>query len=151
MKKTILAITVLAAALVSCQNDNRIDPRPLDQILGPVTVTGRVRAELNTNTPGLENVSGLTIVAVINRRDFTLNPVPNTPYADKYYYATTNASGEYTLNLEAGPNGSGVVILFPVFRADVTGTGSPVSSVFNSSEFEFSILKGRSDVIDHNY
>jgi len=152
MNKPIMVIAVLVAALTSCQNDNSVNPRPLDQIVGPATITGRVKAELNENTPGLENVpAGLTIIAAINTESFVLDRVPNIKYAKKYYYATTNAAGEYTLNVEAGPYGSDVAIFFPVFRKDVIGTTGTYSRVFNGPEVGVSVQKGGNDIHDYDY
>lgn len=152
MKKPIMVIAVLVAALTSCQNDNSVNPRPLDQLVGSATITGRVTAELNENAPGLENVpAGLTIVAAINTESFVLNRTPDITYVKKYYYATTNAAGEYTLNVEAGPYGSDVDIFFPVFRTDVIGSTGTYSKVFNGTELSVAVKKGRNDIHDYDY
>jgi len=151
MKKYALAIAVLTIAMISCQNDNSINPRPLDQIVSAATITGRLKVDLSTD-PGEDNVpAGLPVIAEISTKSFVLDPVSNVTYAKKYYYATTNAAGEYTLNVEAGPTGSEVIVHLPAFYANAIISGASYSIPFRADPYTIQIQKGQAKISDYTY
>jgi hypothetical protein len=143
--------TMLTAVVFSaCQNENAVNPRPTEEIISTVKISGRVKAELNTTNAVLENVpDGTKIVAEISTRDFVLSPSGST-YPNKYYEGTVT-NGEYSIDVQAGPYGSDVTLYFPDFRADVTTAGTPVSTVFNGFTRLVSVVKGRNEILDANY
>jgi hypothetical protein len=151
MKKVIYpAVFLLISVLTSCQNENSVNPRPTDDIISRVVVSGRVRAELNTTNAILENVpDGLKVVAEISTRDLVLNPGSGN-YPSKYY-ETTITNGQYSIEVEAGPYGSDVTVYFPEFRADVQTASTPQSTVFSSTTRSVYVVKGVNQIIDINY
>jgi hypothetical protein len=152
MKKTVYSILALAAlAFSACTNTNSVNPRPTDQIISKVTISGRIKAELNNSAVGRENApDGLKIVVGISTRDFALSPNGST-YATKYY-ETTTAGGNYTIEVEVGPYGSNPTIFFPTFRADVAvNNTTSVSTIFGADNVDISLVKGQNYIIDYNY
>ena len=131
MKKLIYSLcAVMLIAFSSCQNENSVNPRPIDEIVSVVTISGLVKADLNTTNEEYENVpNGTKVVARISTRDLVLNPDYNTEYPYKYYETTTN-NGTYSLEVEAGPYGSEVYLYFVDFRADVITSGTPLFCCF---------------------
>jgi hypothetical protein len=152
MKKLLFVIvSIVMVGISSCQNENSVNPRPEDQIVSKVTITGRVKAELNNTTTGTEKApAGLKIIAEIDSRDLVLNPTSGN-YPSKYYEATLDANGEYSLEVEAGPYGSDVYVYFPDFRADVVTAGTPVSTLFNGSDRNVYVIKGKNEILDFTY
>jgi hypothetical protein len=154
MKKLFYMVIALAAvAITSCQNENTVTPRPSEQIVSKVTISGRVKAELNTTNTTTENVpDGIKVIAEISTRDLALNPNNNLIYPNKYY-ETTVRNGEYTLEVEVGPNGTDVIVYFPAFRADVVNAAppTPVSTIFVGNNFARTLLKGKNEILDYTY
>ncbi|MBX2897865.1 MAG: hypothetical protein KF763_20655 [Cyclobacteriaceae bacterium] len=152
MKKTIYLIVAVATVFFTgCQNENSVNPRPTEEIVSTVTITGRVRAELVTTNAVLENApDGLKIIAEISTRDLVQNPSGSITYPNKYY-ETTLSNGQYSINVEAGPFGSTVKLYFPDFRADVQTATNPVSTVFPGSTRTDFVVKGVGAIVDFNY
>ncbi|MBX2914940.1 MAG: hypothetical protein KF856_06660 [Cyclobacteriaceae bacterium] len=152
MKKTIYLLTVVTTIfLTGCQNENSVNPRPTEEIVSTVTISGRVRAELVTTNAVLENApDGLKIVAEISTRDLAQNPSSSITYPNKYY-ETTLSNGQYSINVEAGPFGSTVRLYFPDFRADVQTASTPVSTLFSGATRTDFVVKGVSSIVDFNY
>jgi hypothetical protein len=152
MKKTIYSILALAAfAFSSCTNTNSVNPRPTEQTISKVTLSGRLRAELNNTVTGLENApDGLKIVVAISTSNFVVSQA-NTSYVTKYYEATSSA-GTYTVEVEVGPYGNNAVVNFPGFRADViVNNTTNVSTLFSPATRTVSLVKGQSAFADYNY
>ena len=140
----------MVSTLFSCKNENSVNPRPSDQIIGKATITGRVKAELNTTNTSLESVpDGIKVIAEISTADLVLNPTGIT--YPKKYYETTTKNGEYSIDVEVGPNGTNVVLYFTDFRADVTTATNPISTLFVGSTKATSVIKGRSKIVDYTY
>ena len=152
MKKTIYLLVAMATIIFTgCQNENSVNPRPSEEIVSTVTISGRVRAELVTTNAVLENApDGLKIVAEISTRDLAQNPSGSINYPNKYY-ETTLSNGQYSINVEAGPVGSTVKLYFPDFRADVQTASTPVSNVFSGGTRTKFVVKGVPAIVDYNY
>ncbi|MBL7875110.1 MAG: hypothetical protein JNL53_05570 [Cyclobacteriaceae bacterium] len=152
MKKLFFVGTFIFALIITaCQNENSVNPRPTDQIVSTVNIKGRVKAELNTTNAVLENApAGLKIVAEVNTRDLVLNPTGGN-YPTKYFEATVDANGEYTIGVDVGPYGNNVKLYFPDFRADVATGAATVSTLFTGSTRTVSVVKGQDKILDFNY
>ncbi|PZR09769.1 MAG: hypothetical protein DI539_21625 [Flavobacterium psychrophilum] len=152
MKTIFYLIVAVAVVFSACQNENSVNPRPTEEIIGKATIIGRVKAELNTTTTGLENVSqGIKIIAEISTADLATNVSGSVVYPNKYYETTVSATGEYSIEVEAGPRGSSVKLYFPDFRADVTTNSAPVSTVFTGSTRTVAVIKNQTKIQDFNY
>jgi hypothetical protein len=160
MKKLIYTVSaVMLIALSSCKNENSVNPRPTDQIVSNVTISGVVRVEQNNLTAGPElvpNAAAIKVIAEVSTADLVLS-TGSVSYVNKYY-ETTIVDGKYSLTVEAGPRGSDVTLYFSAFRADVSVTNSavpPVTIVTNTlfaRQTRFtSVIKGRSELIDVTY
>jgi hypothetical protein len=152
MKKLIYTVSaVMLIALSSCKNENSVNPRPTDQIIGKVTISGRMKADLVTTNAILEPVpDGIKVVAEISTADLALSTGTGT-YAKKYYETTTK-SGEYSIDIETGPNGGKVILYFSAFRADVTTATNPVSTLFSEkTSGQLTVVKGKNMIYDINY
>lgn len=131
MKRTVFIIIVTAAfGVLSCNNENTINPRPSDEVLGTATITGKLQAELNDTQAGLENVpDGIKVFAVISTKDLVLNP-SNASYPNQQF-ETTTTGGVFTFSsIPVGPNGINVTLHFSSFRADRVNGGTTTSTVF---------------------
>lgn len=152
MKKLFFVVGAFAmVAMSACQNENSVNPRPTDEIIGKVTVSGIVKAELNNNTAGLEKApTGLKVVAEVYTRDLVLNATSgNYPY--KYFQGTVDSNGAYSIEVEAGPYGNDITLYFPDFRADVITASNPISTLFQGSDRSVYLVKGRNEILDYNY
>jgi hypothetical protein len=147
----LVSTTILALTITACQNENSVNPRPTDQIVSTVNIKGKVKAELNTTNAVLENApTGLKIVAEVDTYDLVLNPT-SANYPSKYFEATVDANGEYTIGVDVGPYGNNVKLYFPDFRADVSTASTPVSTVFTGSTRNVTVVKGQDKILDFNY
>lgn len=151
MKTIFYLIAACAVVFSACQNDNSVNPRPTEEIVGKATIKGKIKAQLNTTIAGLENVpDGTKVIAEISTADLVLN-TQDTNYPSKYY-ETTVTNGEYSIEVEAGPRGSEVKLHFADFRADViTGGGTPTSTVFTAGPDYTEVIKNQVVIIDVTY
>lgn len=98
MKKlSILLSLVIALTFIGCKNDNTVNPKAP---LGKATITGTVTADLNLSISGREKVTNLPVVVKVYTRDLVLNPSNDVVYGYKYYQATTDANGKYSIDVE---------------------------------------------------
>ena len=107
--KKLLFLLSFASALVlsSCNNDNTVNPKAE---LGKATITGTVTADLNLSATGKEKVANIVVVARISEEDLILNPSYNVTYGYKYYHATTDANGKYSIDVETNPNNTSIYV-----------------------------------------
>lgn len=108
MKKLLVLLSFASAlVLTSCNNDNTVNPKVE---LGKATVTGTVYAELDNTAAGPEKAQGIAIWARISTKDLVLNPVTGVVYGDKYYQATTDANGVYSIDVDTNPNKENITV-----------------------------------------
>jgi len=128
--KKLLFLLSFASALVlsSCNNDNTVNPKAE---LGKATITGTVTADLNLSATGKEKVANIVVVARVYERDLILNPSDDVTYGYKYYQATTDANGKYTVDVETNTNKASISVdvipqdfEFAVVQGDGTTTKS---------------------------
>lgn len=157
MKTIFYLIAACAVVFSACQNENSVNPRPTEEIVGKATITGRVKADLNTTTSGLETVTqGVKVIAEISTFELSLNPTGSLSTSPKKYYETTvSPTGEYSIEVEAGPKTTTVTLYFADFRADVVTSNSPtttVSTVFTaSSNPTVVVVRNQTKIKDFNY
>ena len=111
---TIVALVAIFMTVSSCKKASN----NTDQLatLGKATITGKVWAQLvdTFGTPGMQAApSGTTIAAWIDTRDLIVNPDGGATYAKKYYTATVDGSGNYTLNVDVSMYQSATVHIMP--------------------------------------
>jgi hypothetical protein len=108
MKKlSVLLLFVLTLVFTGCKNDNTVNPKTA---LGKATITGTVYADLNLSTVGKEKVANITVVARVFAKDLILNPSLDVTYGYKYYQATTDANGKYSLDVETNVNKTNISV-----------------------------------------
>ena len=152
--KTIFYYVLAACAVLftACQNDNSVNPRPTEEIVGKATIGGKVKAELNNTSTGLESVpQGTKVIAEISTADLALTVNALAIYPKKYYETTVSTTGEYSVEVEAGPRGTTVTLYFADFRADVTTATTPVSTVFTTTPRTSFVVKDQNKILDVNY
>lgn len=102
MKKLVFLLSFASAlVLSSCNNDNTVNPTAA---LGKATIAGTVTADLNLSATGKEKVANIVVVARVYERDLILNPSSDVTYGYKYYQATTDANGKYSVDVETNTN-----------------------------------------------
>ncbi|MDR9399334.1 MAG: hypothetical protein RI562_09740 [Salibacter sp.] len=136
LKISILALAGAAMIFASCEKD---DPKEVN-VTSSATITGNVQAQLDlrndTNfVTNLENVEGVNIYARISTADLTTNVDPNFNYPSKVYKATTDADGNYELNVKAGSKTVSVEIYGDEFKRDVV-----LDSNNNTQSVNFSMM-----------
>lgn len=137
LKNSILALSGAAMMFASCEKD---DPKEVN-VSTSATITGNVQAQLDlrndtTNfVTNLENVEGINIYARINTADLTTNVDPSFNYPSKVYKATTDADGNYELNVKAGSKTVAVEIYGDEFKRDVV-----LDSNNNTQSVNFSMM-----------
>jgi hypothetical protein len=162
MKK--LIYTLSAAVLVafsSCKNDSSVNPRPLDQIISKITISGLVRAELNNTVPSpslggsfanaeiIPATLNPKVIAEVSTEDLVLSTGEVT-YVKKYFETTVSPTdGSYSVEVEVGPRGSQFVTLYySDFRSDVILTATTVNKgkVFTGGSQGVTVSKGRNRI-----
>lgn len=130
-------MAVAGIAFTSCKKDEIVSEE-----LGTATINGTIRADIDQtndmNDQGVyeayyspEGVEGMTVKVEINSADLVQNPEAGYDYDKKVYTATTNASGDFTLELPATDEGFTATIVFEdkygVTRTLYTTDGSSVT------------------------
>jgi hypothetical protein len=111
MKKLFLTLSVVAAfAITSCDNDNSVNPQPL----GKAVVTGTVFADFdytnNTSDKTWDKVANKKVIAAI---------YDDYNESVRYIETTTDANGDYTIEVEIGNRELEIYIHLVDFKADV--------------------------------
>ena len=87
-----LGLTVL---LTGCSEDEEEPVKTFGK------VSGLVQGDLNENAPGLEIVSGKTVIARVNPVDYSNNPDFSVAYEEVIYSTVTDNAGRYAFDIEA--------------------------------------------------
>lgn len=115
---SIMMIALIGVLLVftSCKKDE-YETEPLRM----VTVKGKVQADMNLKTAGLEAVpNGTKVIFRINSQDLVQTPIAGYTY-EILQYETTVVDGEYTIQLPAVKFKNTTVNITPVnFQANQT-------------------------------
>ena len=110
----------MTASISSCIKDvdNSVSPQT-----GKATIQGRIQAELNTITPGLEPLENKTVYVFVDAKEYAQNPGEGS-YPKKRFETTTNSKGDYTVTIDIPLKGTAVEVTVPGFIHDaVTGDG----------------------------
>ena len=118
MKKVLIGL-IAGAAMTSCVKRQEVTPVENGTQIGTATINGTFWAKTDYVTDTLANgnddenagwsgMEGLTVIATVNENDldndFTSNSTTRT------YTTTTDADGNYTLTVDAAPQGTDVEI-----------------------------------------
>jgi len=102
-KITLLTITAIVALFMSVTSCKKASSNT-DQLatLGKTTITGKVWAQLiDTLGSGIQYApAGTTIAAWVSTGDLIVIPDAGATYANRFYTATVDGSGNYTLTVD---------------------------------------------------
>ena len=115
------------------------------------TIKGVVTAELDQTEAGMENPSGVKVVALIDPADLQINPDSSFTSDMIKVEATTNSDGEYTMEVNARNQSIPVTLIFEDFAEDVETANDPVRTVFQGTSMTISVVAGVTEVVDHQY
>ncbi len=153
MKKVIsLAMSFAAVALIftSCGSDDETKP---EAVTTTANISGIVKAATNDtlDDPRLP-IQGVQIHASINMGDVALNYDPSFDYENRTFTATTNADGEYSLDVTAGNSPVDVTILGDDARLEVVLTDSTSEMrTFRVNTANVSVVGGQNVILDLEY
>lgn len=152
MKKVIyLAMSFAAAALIfnACSSDDEATP---ESVTTTATISGIVTAPTDTATDPMEPIEGVQIHASINMGDVALNYDPAFDYENLTFTATTNADGEYSLEVTAGTRPVDVTVLGDDARLTVTLSDSTSEmQTFRVNPSNLSVVGGQNVILDLEY
>jgi hypothetical protein len=147
MKKLFLTLSLVATlAFTSCDNDNAVNPQPL----GKATITGTVYADFDYT----DNDDEKTWDVVANKKMiveiYYYNGETETV---RYVETTTDANGNYTIELEVGNYELEVSAELVDFRADVKYDEGTENEIFYGNGFRTGadVLKGGEYIRDIYY
>ena len=148
--KNITSIAFLATVLFfcGCKKDDTASGSSV-----PTTLKGQVKAELNVNQTGNENVpDGTKITFLINPNDL-LNKPDTTKKLDSYRYSATVVGGQYTITLPARNDGSKVKIVADDFEYMwvYDSQGNSMRVVYSAPEGSITLYAGSTQYYDVNY
>jgi hypothetical protein len=120
MKKTLLfAATALTLVFASCKKDDKTTSITLpseDLGLGTARIEGLIKADFNAKNADFEPGDNIKILVKIETEDWYLNPNANTVYPSKFYEATTDGNGRFSVTVEVSNNGlKNVKVIIPEF------------------------------------
>lgn len=151
MKKLIsLAMSVAAAALIftACGSDDEAAPA---SVTTTATISGIVTAPTDT-MPEPQPIEGVQIHASINMGDVALNYDPAFDYENQTFTASTNANGEYTLEVTAGNRPVDVTIIGDDARLNVILSDSTSEmQTFRVNPSNLSVVGGQNVILDLEY
>jgi hypothetical protein len=143
MKKLFLTLSIVATlAFTSCDNDNAVNPQPL----GKATITGTVYADFDeTDDTDDEDV-------VANKK-IVIEIYDGYTDTSRFTETTTDANGNYTIEVELGNRSLHVFLDLVDFRADVKTADGTESVIFTGSAFgdDVTISKGGEYILDLIY
>jgi hypothetical protein len=144
MKKLFLTLSIVATlAFTSCDNDNAVNPQPL----GKATITGNVSAEFDYTN----NEDGDTRNAVASKK--IVVAIEDWDGNMRYTETTTDANGNYTVEVEVGNRSLDVTLTVEDFRADVKESDDVTeSTIFEGKTITINnVVKGGSYIRDLEY
>ncbi len=134
-----LSLAALATAFVSCKKDEEEKEAPAAPVTSTSTVKGKimVNTNLRNDTAGISKTaetfdtpaSGVAVTAQIDTREWVYNAISSGgsngfEYPKKTYTATTNAAGEFTIDVEVIDKGGNVELYFSDYTALQLSTDS---------------------------
>lgn len=147
MKKLFLTLSLVATlAFTSCDNDNAVNPQPL----GKATITGTVYVDFDYT----DNDDEKTWDVVANKKMivqiYYYNGETETV---RYVETTTDANGNYTIELEVGNYELEVSAQLVDFRADVKYEDGTQNEIFYGNGFRTGaeVVKGGEYIRDIYY
>ena len=126
-----LSLATLATAFVSCKKDEEKEA-PVAPVTSTSTVKGKimVNTNLRNDTAGISKqtetfdtpASGLAVTAKIDTKEWVYNAISSSgsngfEYPSKTYTATTNAAGEFSIDVEVIDKGADVELYFSDYAA----------------------------------
>ncbi len=152
MKKTIkfaMSLAIIGLAFTSCSSD---DDAPQATVSTTATISGVVKAPTDTMPEPMQPVSGVQIHASINMGDVALNFDPTYNYENETFTTTTNAQGEYSLQVTAGNSPVDVTIIGDDVRLEVTLTDSTSEvRTFRVNPANVQVVGGQNLILDLDY
>lgn len=117
----------ITASMSSCIKDvdNSVSPKT-----GTATIKGRVQAELNTTNADLEPLANQTVYVFVDSKAYAQTP-GNATYPKKRFETTTNAEGDYSVDIEVPLKGVAVEVTIPGFIYNVVTPGGLQRTTFN--------------------
>jgi hypothetical protein len=142
LKSMLLLALPLAFAFQGCKKDSK---NTANIELGKATITGRVVGNLNANSGVNEPVEGIRVIARVNISDLIAQGTAPAG-AIKVFETTTDATGNYTLEIEAGNKPMAITLQFPnganLEQTKENGTKEVVNFTVNNPTRTFTMLKG---------
>ncbi len=127
--------------LAGCQTENSVNPQPE---LGKATITGKAFADTNLKNAGDETAPvGTKVVVMVNGEDLAVTPDNTRTYGKKYYSATVDPSGKYSIDVEVGALPIRVSVAAGDFIIDVTNADNTVTKdvIFSAPAKSIDIYK----------
>lgn len=151
-----IATLVLASVLVVSLNGCKKKKEEAEVVpLGKATIKGRLMADLDYNNAVNEPVSGVVVNVKINTYDLVTNPDWSVNYPDKVYTATTDANGDYSIDIEVGAHEVEARVIFTDFTYDVVqvtpSTPATQREMFEGSSYSYDIYQNGVFVVDYTY
>jgi len=163
MKKKVVIFSLGLMSLMACQKESEIVPDEL----GTATISGKLTADLDLSNDvnaggafvrGLnpEAVEGITVSVTVDTRNWDQTPDLNYNYERRTYTATTDANGEYTLEIPAGERAFNASLSFASFNFDqvqfaANGNGGTRNVQYSVGNRNVSIFAGASESITTKY
>ena len=160
MKRKIFAVLAIGTiAIASCK---KVEPTPATAP-GTATAEGTLWADLDiandTDAFGWYQwnpetaPSGIRVTAIVDSYDLDQTPDPSYDYQDLKYYATTDASGKYSIaNIPCFNMPINVELMFNDFTADQKQSGTTtVSTNFSLGSAWITVYDGAVVINDFNY
>lgn len=110
-----LALVASAAFMTGCSKDVENSVKPTT---GKATVKGRVTADLNQTNFTEEPVTNTKVYVFVDTRDFAQNPGDGN-FPKKRFEATTDANGDFSMDIDVPLNGTDIEITVPGFIYNV--------------------------------
>lgn len=156
----LLALPVLFS-LTSCEKDSDTQNTTPVTELGKATIKGNIAADLDlTNGTATESLEGITVTVVINNQDLVNNYTTwywgNISNGYRTYSATTDASGNYTVEVEAATKAVNATVYTPYLvnanqKNELGATSSKTFYNSTGSSFNLSLFKGQSYTQNFEY
>lgn len=132
MKKLFLTLSLVATlTFTSCDNDNAVNPQPL----GKATITGTVYADFdytnNDDEKTWDVVANKKMIVEISQ----YNPETETITSTRFIETTTDANGNYSIEVPVGNISLEVSMKLVDFRADVKTSEGTESVIFYGNWF----------------
>jgi len=146
MKKLFIILSAATASLImGCDNDSTVNPAPT----GTAKITGNVYADFNlaNNTPTQ------TWDAIVSRK-LIVGVYDNVSESVRYFDATTDANGAYSIEIPVGNHELEVAIWSVDFKQTVTnGDNTTTEVLFYGDSFytDLDVVKGGEYIRDIYY